>query len=95
MEEQKIEMYLKKKIKLIDGKAFKFSSPGMSGVPDRIVIIPGGHIYFIELKAPKKKLRKIQEIRVKQLKNLGCNVLVIDSKEKVDEFVNEVSSIVI
>lgn len=90
MEEQKIEMYLKKKIKLIDGKAFKFASPGMSGVPDRIVIIPGGHIYFIELKAPKKKLRKIQEIRVKQLKNLGCNVLVIDSKEKVDEFVSEV-----
>lgn len=90
LEEQKIESYLKKQIELIGGKAYKFISPGVSGVPDRIVIIPGGHIYFIELKAPGQKLRPIQEVRKAQLEALGCDVRVVDSKEKTDLFIEEV-----
>ena len=90
MEEQKIELYLKKQVELIGGKAYKFTSPGVRGVPDRIVIIPGGHIYFVELKAPGKKLRPIQHIRCKKLTDLGCNVHVIDSKEMVDRFIKKV-----
>lgn len=90
MEEQKIERYLKKQVELIGGKSYKFISPGVSGVPDRIVLIPGGHIYFIELKAPGKKLRLLQENRAKELRALGCDVRKIDSKEKVDLFIEEV-----
>lgn len=95
MEEQKIERYLKEKIKRIGGEAYKFSSPGVRGVPDRIVIIPGGHIYFIELKAPGEKLRPLQEAVHKKLKSLKCNVLTIDSKETVDKFIREVINVVI
>lgn len=90
MEESTAELYLKNKVAQIGGKAYKFVSPGVRGVPDRIVIIPGGHIYFIELKAKNKKLRPIQEIVCNQLKKLGCNVLVIDSKKLVDKFIDEV-----
>ena len=90
MEEQKTERYLKKQVELVGGKAYKFVSPGVSGVPDRIVIFPGGHIYFVELKAPGKKLRPLQQAIHNQFKKLGCNVLTIDTKEKVDNFIKEV-----
>ena len=89
MEEQKIENYLIKKVKEAGGKAFKFVSPGNAGVPDRIVIIPQGHIFFLQLKAPGKKPRKLQIVIMNQLRKLGCNVLVIDSKEQVNKFINE------
>ena len=89
MEEQAIERYLTNKVNQLGGKSFKFVSPGNAGVPDRIVIIPGGHIFFIELKAPGKKPRKLQQVVIKQLKQLGCNVLTIDSKEQVNRFIDE------
>lgn len=89
MQESKVENRLKKEIELIGGKALKFVSPGMSGVPDRIVLLPGGRIVFVELKAPGKKLRALQEYRVKELKALGFEVKVIDSVEGVIKFVEE------
>jgi hypothetical protein len=92
MEESRIEKRLKNEIEKIGGKALKFVSPGMSGVPDRIVLLPQGRIAFVELKASGKKLRPIQEYRAKELKSLGFRVECIDSIEKVMKFVEEVSS---
>lgn len=92
MEESRIEKRLKNEIEKIGGKALKFVSPGMSGVPDRIVLLPQGRIVFVELKAPGKKLRPIQEYRAKELKSLGFRVECIDSIEKAMKFVEEVSS---
>ena len=92
LEEQKIESYLKKQVELIGGKAYKFVSPGVAGVPDRIVLLPGGRIFFIELKAPDKKLGKLQEYRAKELRALGFDVRTIDSMVKVDLFIEEVNS---
>lgn len=90
MEESKIEKRLKKEIELIGGKALKFVSPGMSGVPDRIILLPHGRIVFIELKAPGKKPRPIQIKRIKELKDLGFDVRVIDSIKGVKDFIEEV-----
>lgn len=90
MLESVIERKLKKQIELIGGKAFKFVSPGVSGVPDRIVLLPQGRIVFVELKAPGKKMRKLQEFRAKELQALGFRVECIDTIEKVDKFVKEV-----
>ncbi len=90
MEESKIENRLKKEIELIGGKALKFVSPGMSGVPDRIVLLPHGRIVFIELKAPGKKPRPIQIKRIKELKDLGFDVRVIDSIDGVKNFINDI-----
>lgn len=90
MEEQKIERRLRKEIELIGGKALKFVSPGVSGVPDRIVLLPGGKVIFVELKAPGKKLSPIQEVRKKELEKLGFKVKVIDSIEKVLDFIKGV-----
>jgi hypothetical protein len=86
MQESRIEKRLKKEIEKIGGKALKFVSPGMSGVPDRIVLYKGLAI-FVELKAPGKDLRRIQEFRAKELRTLGFRVEMIDTIEKVDRFV--------
>lgn len=90
MEESKIENRLKKEIELIGGKALKFVSPGMSGVPDRIILLPHGRIVFIELKAPGKKPRPIQIKRIKELRDLGFDVRVIDSINGIKDFIEEV-----
>ena len=72
------------------GWALKFVSPGQNGVPDRIVLVPYGRIYFVETKAPGKKLRKLQMYVCGLIKQLGFKVLRIDTKEKVEDFVREV-----
>lgn len=90
MEESKIERYLKKQIELLGGLALKFVSPGLSGVPDRIVLLPQGRIIFVELKAPGKKTRPIQEYRIKMIRDLGFRVEIIDSIEKANKFIKEI-----
>lgn len=86
MRETEIEKYLKYKIEQIGGKSFKFVSPGNNGVPDRIVLYRG-QIYFVEIKKAGENLSPIQQYRKKQFEKLGFAVDVIDSKEKVDDFI--------
>lgn len=94
MLEKDVEQYLCKRVKKeLQGTAFKFVSPGFNGVPDRIVLVPYGRIYFVETKAPGKKLRKLQEYVCGLIKRLGFKVLRIDTKEKVEAFVREVQRI--
>jgi len=87
--ENVIEGYLRDRVKPVGGRAFKFISPGNSGVPDRLVLLPGGRCIFVELKAPGKEPTPIQFLQHKKLRALGFNVLVIDSKEMVDEFIKK------
>lgn len=87
MEENRIENYLINHVKKLGGKAYKWVSPGIIGVPDRIVLLPGGRIFFIELKAPGKKPRKLQEYRIKELQELGFNAFYIDSIEKIKKVI--------
>lgn len=90
MKESTIEAYLHDRVKQIGGRAYKFVSPGNDGVPDRLVCFPGGRIVFVELKAPGKKPRPLQEVQIKRLRDLGFVVEVIDSKEKVDAFLADI-----
>ncbi|HEY9060970.1 MAG TPA: VRR-NUC domain-containing protein [Pseudobacteroides sp.] len=91
--ENDIEGHLRNKVKLLGGKAYKWASPGNRGVPDRIVIIPGargGRVYFIELKAPGKEPRPQQLNKQKELKKLGVYVDTLDTKEKINRFIERV-----
>ena len=82
--ERTVEKYLVKRVKEAGGMAPKWVSPGRSGVPDRIVFLPGGRIIFVEVKAPGKKLGPLQ-VHVKgQLESLGVDFRVVDSKEAVN-----------
>lgn len=88
--EKQIESKFKLEVERKGGLALKFTSPTMAGVPDRIVLIPGGRIVFAEIKAPGKKLRPLQFKRKKQLEALGFKVYVIDSYKAVETFIQEV-----
>ncbi|MEK5052062.1 VRR-NUC domain-containing protein [Niallia sp. FSL K6-0212] len=91
MREKDIEEYLRKQVKKIKGIAYKFESPGNIGVPDRLVLLPGGQVYFIELKAPGKKPRPNQVYQQRKIEELGNKVLVIDSFLGVDLFIARVT----
>lgn len=84
MLEKTIESHLVKRARAAGGMAIKWVAPGMAGVPDRIVFLPGGRIVFVELKAPGKKPTAIQLHVHRLLANMGADVRVIDSKEQVD-----------
>lgn len=82
--EKDTEQYLRDEVKKALGRAYKFTSPGNAGVPDRIVLLPGGRIVFVELKAKGKKSTPLQLAQQKRIAGLGFEVIVIDSKQGVD-----------
>ena len=92
MREKVLERMIIKAVRASGGLALKFVSPGMDGVPDRLVLLPGGKIAFCEVKAPGKKPRPLQAYRIGQLRRLGFRVYVADSEEKIGEMLNEIYS---
>lgn len=90
MREKAIEQKLRTEVKANGGLALKFISPGTVGVPDRIVLLPGSRVYFVELKAPGKTPSPKQVKMAEVLEKLGHKVRVIDSMEKVKEFMDEI-----
>ena len=77
--ESLIEKHLIAEVKKAGGIAFKFVSPGRRSVPDRIVLLPGGRLVFVECKAPGKP-RTDQLREHERLRALGFTVVVLDSK---------------
>lgn len=91
--EKTTEAYLRDRVKALGGRSYKWVSPGCSGVPDRIVILPGGRAVFVELKSEGETSTKLQKKRQAELENLGCTVYRdIDTKEKVREMLDEIQS---
>lgn len=93
LSEKQVEARLREKVKAAGGLALKFVSPGFTGVPDRLVFMRGGRICLVELKAPGKKLTKLQEKVRDRFKELGFKYHVIDTYEAVEDFIKEVSNI--
>lgn len=90
MRENVIERQLAMAVKKMGGMAVKFVSPGLDGVPDRIVLLPNKKMAFVEVKAPGKKLRPLQEKRRSQLEALGFPVYVIDGGEQIGGVLDEI-----
>lgn len=90
MYEREIERKLVARTKAMGGIAPKFTSPGFDGMPDRLILLPGGRMAFVELKAPGKKPRPLQEARHRLLRRLGFKVYVIDSVEQIGSVLNEI-----
>lgn len=90
MLESEIEKRLVKEAKAIDGLCLKFTSPSMDGVPDRIVLLPEGKIGFVEVKAKGKKPRPLQVRKIKQLRDLGFMVFVLDDEKDIDKILKRI-----
>jgi hypothetical protein len=92
MLEKEIELQLVSSVKKKGGRAVKFTSPGFDGMPDRLVLLPGGKCGFVEVKAPGKKPRALQRVRHEMLKGLGFKVYVLDTKEQIEEIIDDICS---
>lgn len=85
-----IEQYFVRCVKKTGGRTLKFSSPSSAGVPDRILLLPGGKVRFVEFKAPGQKPRPLQQVVFRQFAGLGSSVTILDSREAVDRYLEEV-----
>ncbi|MBU9378736.1 VRR-NUC domain-containing protein [Burkholderia gladioli] len=93
MLEKTVEAYLVERVRALGGTAYKFTSPARASVPDRIVILPPGRAYFVEVKRPGGKLTRGQEREHEHLRRLGADVRVLDSIGAINAFLNGVQAV--
>lgn len=83
MKERDIERIFVEEIRKEGGRAYKWTSPGNDGVPDRIIVLPGGVIAFVELKQDRGRVSPIQKVQLHRLADLGCDVEVVKGLDGV------------
>lgn len=92
MLESTIEKAFVKGIREAGGWAVKFTSPGSAGVPDRLVLMPGGRVIFVELKTDTGRVTPLQQQTHNRMRNLGMDVRVLYGMKAVRLFVDEVAA---
>ena len=90
MREHDVEKWLVAEVKRLGGRAYKWTSPGNDGVPDRIVILPGRPPIFVELKTDRGRLTALQNVQIGRLRDLGQDVRVLYGMDGVSRFLDEV-----
>lgn len=88
MRERDVENYLIIQVAKLGGKAYKWQSMSNKAIPDRICFFPGPVLKLVECKAPGKDATSLQKKIHKTLRLMGFDVLVIDTKAKVDIFID-------
>ena len=86
--EKVLEKYLVSEVKSLGGWAVKLLSGLVTGLPDRLILLPGGVVAFVEVKTTGKKATPRQLIVHKKLRALGFRVEVVDSREGINNFIN-------
>lgn len=85
-----IEEYLESSVAKLGGIALKFTVPGIRGYMDRLCILPGGIIFFVEVKRPKGGvLAELQKTRRDELQRLGCRCYVVKNREEINGVIRE------
>jgi hypothetical protein len=87
MKETAVERRLIKRVKDAGGRCMKIL-PVERGFPDRLVLLPGGRFFLVELKAPGGKLRPDQRVFIDRAAKMGIKVYVLYSTEQVNEWVD-------
>lgn len=90
MMEKKIEARLTSEVKKCGGLSIKLVSPSMTGLPDRLLLLPGGMMGFVEVKQTRERPRPVQTKRIKQLQDLGFTALVLDDIEDIGKVIDEI-----
>lgn len=92
MSEKELERLFVQEVRKAGGNAYKFVSPGQTGVPDRLVVFPGNHIGFVELKAPGKKPRPDQRYQQRKLVDYDCFVTNLDNPEAIEGVIRKIKN---
>lgn len=92
MREKEVERKLVEAVKSRGGICPKWVSPGFDGMPDRIVLLPGRHFGFVEVKAPGEKPRPLQVSRHRLLERLGFRTYILDGTEQIGGILDEIQS---
>lgn len=87
MLEKDIEKYLTAQVKKMGGLCLKFISPGNAGVPDRIILLPWGNIWFVEVKKPGGRIAPLQKWWQRKLQGLGFPAVIIKSQTEAEVFI--------
>ncbi|MBS3937612.1 MAG: VRR-NUC domain-containing protein [Peptococcaceae bacterium] len=90
MREKLTEQKLVRAVKASGGIALKFVSPGYDGMPDRLVLLPGGRIAFVEVKSHGMEPRPLQVRRHGMLRWLGFLVYVLDDERQIPSMLTEI-----
>ena len=92
--EKTLEARLVREIEARGGMALKYTSQFHRGIPDRIVLLPGGHTIFVELKSTGQKPTKLQMHAICKLIKMGHSVYIIDRTGQLDSFLQFVDEII-
>jgi len=92
MREKLIEKRLVEAVKARNGLCPKFVSPGLDGMPDRLVLLPGGGIGFVKVKRQGLELRPLLKRRAEQLRALGQKVYLLDRAEQIEGIIDEIQA---
>ena len=91
MKEKDVEAYLVWAVEMQGGVTYKFRSPSNRGVADRIVCLPNGETWFVELKAPRGRLSPLQKVFADVMKQNKQRYVVLWDTEQIDAWVAAVS----
>ena len=86
MLEKDLEAKLVKEVKALGGRCLKWVCPGNRGVPDRIILLPGGRVRFVEMKREKgSRIDPLQEYWARVLRGLGFEAYIISNAEELKD----------
>jgi hypothetical protein len=88
--EKDVEAYVRREVKKMGGRCLKWVCPGHRGVPDRIVLLPGGRIWFVELKTETGRPTALQKHWQRVLSQIGFNVCILSGRQEAEVFIDMV-----
>ena len=94
MKERDVEVLLREGVKHLGGRAYKWVSPGNAGVPDRIVILPGGVIHFVEIKQENGCMSNLQFVQQEKLRALGAVAVTLYGASAVRYYLERVEGMI-
>lgn len=84
---------MKDRLEKLGCMVLKFTSPGNAGVPDRLVLVPGGIVWFVELKRDNGKLRPLQAIWKERIESMGGNYRLIRNEEDINKLCTIIAAV--
>lgn len=88
--ESKLERNFYERIRYANGQCIKLYAATVTGIPDRLILMPEGRLWFVELKKEDGRVKPRQKVMHRMLKSMGFKVRILWSKEDIDNFINEI-----